>query len=185
MSLRVPCKHCGRDISLRKMPNGQYVPFDKWTKNLHRCQESKVRAVSESAGLQAESSVKLDSTASVGDLILQIIEGSPGIKAKRIASLIVRKYGIKVDKSEVNRWLYRDLKNKVHQSSPHHWSTGSSDGSKYQDAMQNQAKHEIPEHRPVLAVDIQNSTQTGTNRLLWIVIALLVVVVLILLKKYF
>jgi hypothetical protein len=183
MSLKTPCKYCGKEISIRKMPNGKHIPFDKWTNTQHRCLAPQDHGVKKSTGVRVESTQNYDANVSVGDLILQVISESPGIKAKLIASIISKKYGIQVDRSEVNRWLYRDLKNKVYQSSPYHWCVGGVDRSKYQNVAQNLRKDEISEHRTDMASYVQNNTQTKTNMLLWIVIAALVIIVLILLNK--
>lgn len=46
MSIKRACNHCGNNISLRKMPNGQWVAFDFNTNSAHKCatkQSSKTR----------------------------------------------------------------------------------------------------------------------------------------------
>jgi hypothetical protein len=119
MSLKVPCKHCGKQISLRKMPNGQYVPFDKWTNTQHKCHDSQSKTLNKGNGGAQQANV--GGNGSVGDLVMQVVSESPGLKAKQIASTISRKYGVQVDKSEVNRWLYSDLKSKVYQNGSYEW----------------------------------------------------------------
>lgn len=185
MSVRVPCKHCGREISLRKMPNGQYVPFDKWTRTQHRCQDPHANAPSKSGG-----------NISVGDLVLRVVSEFPGSKAKHIASAVLRKYGVNVDRSEVNRWLYNDLKGKVYQNGSHEWFAGGapsgstsqragSGGTKDNSYKLGQSQHQgaIPEVNTGMAGNLQSGAKQGSNKLLWAIIVLLIVVVLILLNK--
>jgi hypothetical protein len=41
MSLKKSCENCGKKISLRKMPNGHWIPFDYYTKTVHDCPVNK------------------------------------------------------------------------------------------------------------------------------------------------
>jgi hypothetical protein len=187
MSLKVPCKYCGKEISLRKMPNGQFVPFDKWTNTQHRCQDQPPKSTGKSGG-SAKPQAHVDAGASVGDLVLRVVSETPGLKAKSIASTISRKYGVSVDRSEVNRWLYHELKGKVYQNGSYQWFPGSApqsvsigSGASYGDAYgTNQPQGAPPEARPAPAA---SGASQGANKLLWTIIILLVIVVLMLMRK--
>lgn len=185
MSLKVPCKYCGKEISLRKMPNGQFVPFDKGTNAQHRCQDQPAKTTDKSGG-SAKTQPHVDAGASVGDLVFRVVSESPGLKAKNIASTISRKYGVNVDRSEVNRWLYHDLKGKVYQDGSYQWFPGSAPSragtgsGAYVGPSQPQ---DTPEARPVPTGRAGGGAQQSTNKLLWAIIVLLVILVLVLLRK--
>lgn len=196
MSLKVPCKYCGKEISLRKMPSGQFVPFDKWTNSPHQCQNAQAKTANKSSGNTQQTNAS--SSSSVGELVLRVITETPGLKAKSIASAISRKHGVEVDKSEVNRWLYSDLKKKVYQNGAYEWFPGKApsgsstnrthapgvspeSGSYY--GRQFAPLEESHEVKTGLPGNMHPSSQQGSNKLLWGIIALLVVIVMILLNK--
>lgn len=187
MSLKVPCKYCGKEISLRKMPNGQFVPFDMGTNVQHHCQDQPAKTSDKSSG-SARPQAHVDAGASVGDLVLRVVSESPGLKAKNIASTISRKYGVSVDRSEVNRWLYQELKRKVYQDGSYQWFPGSAPqragavdtGSRASYGGTSQPQGAPPEARPA---PVAGGASKGSNKLLWAIIVLLVIVVLILLNK--
>lgn len=104
------------------MPNGKYIPFDKGTNIQHRCQDSQSITLKVN-GVAQETNI--DGNVSIGNFIMQVVSESPGLKAKQIASIILRKYGVQVDRSEVNRWLYSDLKSKVYQDGAYQWFPGN------------------------------------------------------------
>ena len=185
MSLKVPCKHCGKEISLRKMPRGQYVPFDKWTNTQHRCQGQQAKATSKSDN-NPKPRVHLDAGTSVGDLVLRVVSESPGLTAKNIASVILRKFGVNVDRSEINRWLYHDLKDKVYQNRSYQWFAGSVPSQRPSSASVgsgSSSQGATPVAKSGPAGNLQSSARQSSNKLLWAIIVLLVIVVLILLNK--
>jgi len=177
MSLKVPCKYCGKEISLRKMPNGQFVPFDKGTNTQHRCQDQPTSSTTMSGSAKLQ--VHVDAGTSVGDLVFRVVSESPGVKAKQIASTILRKYGVNVDRSEVNRWLYYDLKGKVYQNVSYQWFPGSAP-PRSSSTGQSQPQGAFPD---VGSSPAGSGAQQGMNKLLWAIIVLLVILVLILLNK--
>ncbi|MBI2355276.1 MAG: hypothetical protein HYV06_09645 [Deltaproteobacteria bacterium] len=181
MSLKVPCKYCGKEISLRKMPNGQFVPFDKGTNAQHHCQDQPAKTTDKSGGT-AKTQPHVDAGASVGDMVFRVVSESPGLKAKNIASTISRKYGVNVDRSEVNRWLYYDLKGKVYQDGSYQWFPGSAP-SRVGTAGQGQSPGIPPESRTPPTGSAGSGVQQSTNKLLWAIIVLLVILVLILMRK--
>jgi len=166
MSLKVPCKYCGKTISLRRMPNGHFVPFDKGTNTQHRCQEQPASSTTES---DSDAKSHVDASASVGDLVFRIVSELPGMKARQIASTISKRYGVNVDRSEVNRWLYHDLRGKVYQNASYRWFPGVPSLSSAE------------ENQPTR--NTESGVQQSANKLLWAIIVLLVIVVLILLSK--
>jgi len=196
MSLKVPCKHCGKEISLRKMPNGQFVPFDKWTNTQHRCQDLPPKTASKGNG-SGKQQTATASNVSVGNLVMQVVSESPGIKASQIASTISKKHGVQVDRSEVNRWLYGDLKGRAYKNESHLWFPGSAPSSSQRTSPvttinstynyhqgQGNSNESMTEVKSGLANRIQNpAPQQSSNKLLWAIIVLLAVVVLILLNK--
>ncbi|KAF0218573.1 MAG: hypothetical protein FD174_2873 [Geobacteraceae bacterium] len=180
MSLKVPCKYCGKEISLRKMPNGQFVPFDKGTNTQHRCQDQQESSTTKSGS--AKPHVHVDAGTSVGDLVFRVVSESPGMKAKSIASTISKKYGVNVDRSEVNRWLYHDLKGKVYQNGSYQWFPGGAP-QRPSSAGQSQPQGAPPEVRTGPTGTAGSGVQQSSNKLLWAIIVLLVIVVLILLRR--
>jgi hypothetical protein len=185
----VPCKYCGKEISLRRMRGGQFVPFDKWTNTQHRCQDQPTKAAGKSDG-GAKPQTYVGAGTSVGDLVFRVVSESPGMKAKSIASAISRKYGVNVDRSEVNRWLYHDLKGNVYQNGSYQWFAGSAPrrassagaGNGSSCGGQSQPQGTNPETKSGVG-NLQNGALQWSNKLLWGIIVLLVVVVLILLRK--
>lgn len=176
MSLKVPCKHCGKTISLRKMPNGQFIPFDLGANTQHHCQDQPPKSADKSG---AYAKPHVDTGTSVGDLVLSVIQESPGMRARRIAATITRKYGVNVDHTEVNRWLYYDLKGKVYQNGSYQWFPGS-ESSGANPTVPTRVNH--PPNPPVEPA--AGSGGRGSNKLLWAIIVLLVIVVLMLLRKH-
>jgi hypothetical protein len=81
MSLIVPCKYCGKEISLRRMPTGQFVPFDKGTNTQHHCQN---QPSSSKSGSKVKPQAHIDVGTNVGDMVFRVVSESPGIKAKQI-----------------------------------------------------------------------------------------------------
>lgn len=59
---------------------------------------------------------------SLQEQILEILKDGKPRKGREIAVEISRKYGIDVDKSEVNSVLYRDLRNKAQQNKSYQWT---------------------------------------------------------------
>jgi hypothetical protein len=173
MSLIVPCKYCGKEISLRRMPTGQFVPFDKGTNTPHHCQN---QPSSSKSGSKVKPQTHIDVGTSVGDMVFRVVSESPGIKAKQIGSTILRKYGVNVDRSEVNRWLYHDLKGKVYQNGSYKWFPGN--------APQRASSAEAPpETKTGPAVNLPSGVKGDSNKLLWAIIVLLIIIVLILLRS--
>lgn len=173
MSLKVPCKYCGKKISLRKMPHGHFVAFEIWTKTQHRCQQPHTQQ----NNIHAVSMNNIGGDTSIGDLIFRVISTTPGKKTRQIASLITRKYGIQVDRSEVNRWLYGDLKSKVYQNGFYRWFPES-----YERTEQNIASQSKPEN--ISAANIQgDNTKKASQKWLWIVIVILVLIIFVLLRS--
>jgi hypothetical protein len=164
------------------MPNGQFVPFDKWTNTQHRCQEQPVKTKGKS-GVSARPQSQVDAGTSVGDLVLRVVSESPGLKAKNIASTISRKYGVNADRSEVNRWLYYDLKGKVYQNGSYQWFPGSAPSRVGTAGLGPASSGPQPEASPAPTVSAGSGAQQGTNKLLWAIIVLLVILVLVLMNK--
>lgn len=194
MSVKVPCKFCGKEISLRKMPNGQFVPFDKWSNTQHRCQEPAPKAAK--SNVSSKQQTTPSSTISVGNLVLQVVSETTGLKASQIASSITKKHGIQVDRSEVNRWLYGDLKSRAFKNDSHQWFPGSAPSGTPQKppppaptnttsyGWQSNPNDSLSEHKTGLAEKIQSPVPPqSSNKLLWAIIALLVVIVFVLMKK--
>ena len=57
--------------------------------------------------------------------IISILTQESGLKAREITEIIKQEYNIKVEKKEVNRILYYQLKGKVYQDSNYRWSLGT------------------------------------------------------------